>query len=107
MPISPNEASRDNFKAHKKEIEKSIAYIDKTLKEKFRGDNTVKVYLDAPDRRVVTEIQNEYARVGWHVSFSREPGRPGEDNSSFTFSPKKLGEPRYRHSTSQLEAGGH
>lgn len=90
MPISPHEASMDNFKVHQDKILKSMAYIDKSLKEKFHGNNTVEVFFGSLNQRVINEISTEYEKVGWLVSYASCPGRPNETNNKFVFSPKVI-----------------
>lgn len=88
MPISPENAERDNLAGIKQSLAKIEKQIDKELRARYFGDNPVIVYIDGTlNQRVLSEIIKNYESVGWHVTH-KTSFRMNETTNTFTFRKK-------------------
>jgi hypothetical protein len=113
VPVSPENAERDNLASIRQELAKVEARIDKELKAKYFGDNTVTVSIDGIlNPRVLRELIKNYQNVGWKVAH-KTSFHMNETVNVFKFSKKlpsahqRFDEPRYPDSIQQLVDGGH
>ena len=88
MPITPDEASKENLISIKGELDKAIVRIDKSLAHQYFGDNKVIVSFNDMNKRIIKEIVIAYQAVGWSVKHGSSSGR-NEMCNTFTFTKKQ------------------